>query len=229
MKLLHTAYVPEGDGPFPTIIAIHGWGASALDLLGLAPILHGGRTLVLCPQGPLGLADPQSRVVIGHGWFPISTGRPPDPLEFAQSAGELRDWVDEAFAKYPIDRDHVALLGFSQGGSMAFDLFLRDAERYAGLASLSSWLPPDLMDRVKPSEAMKGRPVLLMHGSADPMVPPGRAQEARDALLPLGLSVSLREFDMGHEISPEALRALIEWFEDKVFAMIRPSLIIPGA
>ena len=34
---------------------------------------------------------------------------------------------------------------------------------------------------------------------------------------------------MGHEISPEALRALLEWFEDKVFGMIRPSLIIPGS
>ena len=78
MKLLHAAHVPEGDGPFPTIIALHGWGANALDLLGLAPILHGGRALVLCPQGPLGLADPQSRIVIGHGWYPITraAGRP---------------------------------------------------------------------------------------------------------------------------------------------------------
>ena len=49
-----------------------------------------------------------------------------------------------------------------------------------------------------------------------------RAQEARDRLLPLGLAVTLREFEMGHEISAEALRALLEWFEDKVFGMIRP-------
>ena len=34
---------------------------------------------------------------------------------------------------------------------------------------------------------------------------------------------------MGHEISPEALRALLEWFDDKVFAMVRPSLIVPGS
>jgi phospholipase/carboxylesterase len=229
MKLLHTAHVPEGDGPFPTIIAIHGWGASALDLLGLAPILHGGRALVLCPQGPLGLADPQTRIVIGHGWFPLAQGRPPDPLEFAQSTGELREWVDEALAKYPIDRNHVTLLGFSQGGAMAFDLFLRNPERYAGLAALSTWLPPEMVESAKANEAFKGRPVLLMHGAQDPMVPAERAREARDALLPLGLAVTLREFEMGHEISPEALRALLEWFEDKVFAMIRPGLIIPGA
>jgi len=229
MKLLHAAHVPEGDGPFPTIIALHGWGANALDLLGLAPILHGGRALVLCPQGPLGLADPQSRVVIGHGWFQIATGRPPDPLEFAQASGELREWIDEAIAKYPVDRDHIVLLGFSQGGVMAYDLFLRDPGRFAGLAVLSSWLPPELVPALAPSAAMKGRPVLVMHGTADPRVPADRAQEARDLLLPLGLAVTLREFDMGHEISPEALRALLEWFEDKAFGMIRPGLIIPAS
>jgi len=230
MKLLHAAHVPEGDGPFPTIIAIHGWGANALDLLGLAPILHGGRALVLCPQGPLGLADPQTRIVIGHGWFPMSSGgRPPDPVEFATAAGELREWLDEALAKYPVDRNHVVLLGFSQGGAMAYDLFLRDPTRFAGLAALSTWLPQEVADAVRPSEAMKGRPVLVMHGTNDPMVPAQSAQHARDQLLPLGLGVTLREFDMGHEISPEALRALLEWFEDKVFGMIRPSLIIPGS
>ena len=47
MKLMHTAHIPAGDGPFPTIIALHGWGASAHDLLGLAPLLHGGRVFVM--------------------------------------------------------------------------------------------------------------------------------------------------------------------------------------
>ncbi len=229
MKLLHAAHVPEGDGPFPTIIAIHGWGANALDLLGLAPILHGGRALVLCPQGPLGLADPQTRIVVGHGWFPMARGASPDPLEFATASGELREWLDEAIAKYPVDRDHLVLLGFSQGGAMAYDLFLRDPARFAGLAALSTWLPAEVVPSLASNDAMKGRPVLVMHGSADPMVPAESAREARDRLLPLGLSVTLREFEMGHEISPEALRALLEWFEDKVFGMIRPSLIIPGS
>ncbi len=228
MKLLHTAYVPEGEGPFPTVIAVHGWGANAMDLLGLAPILHRGEALVLCPQGPFALADPQSRMVIGFGWFPLAAGRPPDPLEFAKACGLLEEWIDEAAKQYPIDKNHVVLLGFSQGGVMAYDLFLRNPSRYAGLAALSSWLPPEVTERVQPNEALKGRPVLVVHGSTDPMIGIERAHESRDALLPLGVSVTYREFEMGHEISPEALRALLEWFEDKAFAMLRPSLIVPG-
>ena len=41
MDLLHTVHVPSGAGPFPTILALHGWGANAHDLLGLGRIdLH---------------------------------------------------------------------------------------------------------------------------------------------------------------------------------------------
>jgi phospholipase/carboxylesterase len=228
MKLLHTAYVPEGEGPFPTIVAIHGWGANAMDLLGLAPILHGGEALVLSPQGPLALADPQSRTVIGFGWFPLTANRPPDPLEFAKAVGVFEEWLDQALARYPADRDHVVLLGFSQGGVIAYDLFLRHPERFAGLAALSSWLPPEVAERAGSADALKGRPVLLLHGSSDPMIAVDRARESRDRLLPLGLNVTYREFEMGHEITPDALRALLEWFEDKAFAMLRPSLIVPG-
>ena len=53
MHLIHAIFEPHGQGPYPTILALHGRGANALDLLGLAPYLCGGRCLVLCPQAPL--------------------------------------------------------------------------------------------------------------------------------------------------------------------------------
>ena len=219
MQLLHTAHVPAGDGPFPTVVAIHGWGASAHDLIGLAPILHRGEALVICPEGPVALQVAQG--VMGYGWFPLSTGRPPDPLEFARASRVLGEFIEEACSRYPVDRRHLVLLGFSQGGVMAYDLFLRDPARYAGLAALSSWLPADLARTVTPGEAHKGRPVLVVHGAQDPMIPVDRARESRDALLPFGVGLSYREFDMGHEISPEALRALLGWLEDKVLGLIQ--------
>lgn len=37
MHLLHTVFEPPGAGPHPTLLTLHGWGANALDLLGLAP------------------------------------------------------------------------------------------------------------------------------------------------------------------------------------------------
>src|ERR1043166_8667894 len=76
MQLVHTIFEPAGEGPHPTILAFHGWGANAQDLLGLAPYLAGGRFLVICPQGPLEV--PLGPHAMGYGWFPLTMGRPPD-------------------------------------------------------------------------------------------------------------------------------------------------------
>ncbi|MGE4605406.1 MAG: hypothetical protein AAEJ52_01545, partial [Myxococcota bacterium] len=99
MKLIHTAHVPAGDGPFPTIIALHGWGANAHDLMGLAPILDGGRSLMVCPQGPL--AFQAGAGAVGYGWFPLASGGPPDPSEFQAGIDAIAEFLDEALPKYP--------------------------------------------------------------------------------------------------------------------------------
>ena len=55
----------------PAIVALHGWGANALDLLGLAPFGN-GRFLTLCPQGPMEV--PLGPGALGYGWYPITMG-----------------------------------------------------------------------------------------------------------------------------------------------------------
>jgi phospholipase/carboxylesterase len=219
MDLLYTAHVPPGDGPHPTVIALHGWGASSHDLLGLSPILHGGGALVLCPQGPVAFQIAQG--VLGFGWWPITESRQMDPQEFEKARAALRKFLDQAFARYPIDRRKVVVLGFSQGGVMAYDLVLSEPERFAGLVALSSWLP-EAVDRAIPqSDAAKNLPALVIHGTQDPMVPVAGAQESRQRLLARGLNVHYREYPMQHEINPDALRELVVWLEEKVFQPIR--------
>ena len=221
MELLHTAHMPSGDGPFPTIVALHGWGASAHDLLGLAPILHGGRALVLCPQGPIALqTGPAS---IGYGWFPLAQGRPPDPTAVSMAQGLVEIFLDEACARYPVDKSKLVLAGFSQGGFLACQIALSDPARFAGLLAMSSWLPPAVAEKLQPTPAHQSLPTLVVHGSRDPMVPIERAYESRDALLELGVPTTFREFEMGHEIRPEALRDILVWLEEKVLSPVQPA------
>lgn len=209
MQLLHTAHVPSGEGPFPTIVALHGWGASAHDLIGLAPVLQRGEALVLCPQGPVTV--PVGPGYVGYGWFPIGGGGPPDPAEFARGKAALAGFLDEALRHYPADPRKLVLLGFSQGGVMAYDLALREPERFLALVTLSSWLPGALASGVEAQPALARLPALVIHGSEDPMIPVARGQDSRDELLKLGVQTTYREYPMGHEIRPEALRDLVEW------------------
>src|SRR5262245_54995846 len=219
MELLHTAHVPAGEGPFPTILALHGWGASAHDLLGLAPVLHGGQALVLCPQGPV--AFQVGPGMLGHGWFPINAGRPPEPAAFAKGAAALRTFLDGALERHPVDRRKLVALGFSQGGVMAYDLALREPERFAALVALSSWLPDALADSIPRQEAHARLPTLVIHGTRDPLIPVDRGRASRDRLLALGVPTTYREYEMEHEIRPEALRTFVEWLDERVLRPVR--------
>jgi phospholipase/carboxylesterase len=218
MDLLYTAHVPPGGGPFPTILALHGWGASAHDLIGLAPALHGGRALVLCPQGPLAFEIGEGYV--GHGWFELSQVRPPSAADIARSADQVRAFLAAAAERYPIERRKLVALGFSQGGVLAYELALRDPGRFAGLAALSSWLPGELADSLPAQPGGENFPALVIHGTRDPMIPVARAQESRQRLVERGFSVTYREYEMEHGIGPEALRDLVGWLESKVLSPI---------
>ncbi len=214
-ELLYAAHVPAGEGPFPTLVLMHGWGASAHDLIGLAPVLHQGRALVLCPQGPVTI--PIGGGQQGHGWFPLVPGQPPPVAEFKHGAELLRRFVDQACARYPVDPRALVAGGFSQGGTMAYELALREPARYSGAIGLSTWLPGLLVDDLPRLPEQEGLPVLVIHGTADPMVDVERARESREALRQFGAGITYREFDMGHEIRPEALRVALRWLEERGF------------
>src|SRR5262249_24208791 len=155
------AHVPPGDGPFPTVIALHGWGANAHDLLGLAPMIHDGRALVLCPQGPVKI--PIGGGQYGYGWVhlnPRTPGPPGDRAGFERAAAALRSFVDGALARYPVDPQRIVPIGFSQGGMMAYELGLREPGRFAGLGALSGWLPDLLAETLPKTPEHEGFPVL---------------------------------------------------------------------
>jgi phospholipase/carboxylesterase len=208
-------YEPDGPGPHPTIVALHGWGASALDLMGLAPYLGGGQFQVICPQGPLEvpLGPPGA---VGFGWFPLSATQPAVEGPIEDAAVVLERFLDAALARYSVDPRKLVLLGFSQGGVLAYRLGLAAPRRFAGLAALSSWLPPQMVAALPAADGRDELPTLVQHGSADEIIAVARAQQSIDALRSLRVPVVYREYEMGHEINAESLTDLSQWLEDKV-------------
>jgi phospholipase/carboxylesterase len=218
MNLIHTAFEPAAEGPFPTVLAFHGWGANAFDLLGLAPYLGGGRFLMLCPQGPLEIPLGPST---GYGWFPITMGGARrDDAEVEAAVDAAGKFLDAALERYPIDKRKLALLGFSQGGVMAYNLAIRQPERFAALVGISSWFPPELADKVVNREALEQLPTLIQHGSRDEMIDVARARQSVESLRALKLPLTYREYDCGHEITAQGLRDLSNFLMEKVVSPI---------
>jgi len=214
MNLIHTIYEPEGPGPHPAILTLHGRGANAFDLLSLAPYLCGGRFLMICPQGPL--ETPIGGEAVGYAWYPMSLGGPPDVQAMVESQRMLRQFSDECLQRYPIDPKRFAILGFSQGGVMAYGLALSNPQRFAALAALSTWFSQELTDQLGIGKGAESLPILVQHGTKDPMIQVARAHDSVEQLRKLRAPLTFREYEMGHEIKPRSLADLSDWLAEKM-------------
>lgn len=217
MELIHTVWEPAGEGPHPTIIAMHGWGANALDLVGLAPYVAEGRFMIICPQGALEVPIGPTR---GYGWFPIRMGGAPDLDAIEAGVRSATEFVDLAVERYPVDRRKLVMLGFSQGGVMAYRMALANPGRYAGLVALSTWFSPELKDVIADREALERLPTMVQHGRADDMIEIARARSSVEILRELHVPLVYREYDCGHEITADGLQDLSEFLNSKVLSPI---------
>jgi phospholipase/carboxylesterase len=136
---------------------------------------------------------------------------------------QLWAFLDTAAKRYPIDQRQLMVLGFSQGGVMAYSLGLGDPQRFAALAALSTWLPPELLDNLPDATAVQRLPILVQHGSRDELVQVDRARQSVERLRQWRMPLTYREYEMGHEISARSLTDLSTWLDEKVFPSIVPA------
>ncbi|MBD0268952.1 MAG: dienelactone hydrolase family protein [Cyanobacteria bacterium Co-bin8] len=191
------------------LVALHGWGANAEDLASLAPYLQLSGFQMLFPNAPF----PHPQVPLGRMWygFPYSYDfrRPYDFAEqadFQESRRLLRDWLNSLADTTGIPLNRTILAGFSQGGAMALDV--GSALPLAGQMILSGYLHAPL------EASISNRPVLLVHGRVDPIVPLPKAHQAKAALEAQGITVQYHEMAMGHEILPDVIRLMTVFCED---------------
>lgn len=129
------------------------------------------------------------------------------------SQRQLKIFLDECLKRYPIDPQKLVVLGFSQGGVMAYSLALENPERFAALVVLSSWLPREMVVQLEIPSTVQSLPALVQHGTRDPMIEVGRARDSVARLRELRLPLTYREYEMGHEIGPRSLFDLSAWLE----------------
>jgi len=213
VKLVHGLYEPAGEGPFPTIFAMHGWGSNSMDLQGLAPFIAEGRFLVICPQGPF---EVEIGAINGYGWYQMRPGSQPDEEKVDAAVDTLSAFIDEACARYPVDKRKTVALGFSQGGMMAYNLAVRWPERFAALVGIATAFPEYLVDRVTKPEALAKLPTMVQHGRADEMLEISRARKSVEMLRKLGVTVAFHDYAGGHEVTADGVRDLSRFLIDKV-------------
>ncbi len=176
-------------------IFVHGRGADARDILGIAPEVDPGEIVYVAPDA----AD--------HTWYPYSFLAPMEQNEPGLSSGlRVLQGLLTRFEAANIPPERILLLGFSQGACLVLEYAARHAQRFGGIAGLSGGLigPPGTSRNYEGSFA--GTPVFLGCSDVDPHIPKERVIETSAVYERMGASVNLRLYgDMGHEVSAHEL------------------------
>lgn len=203
-KLTGPQHPPAAGGkPKQLVILLHGLGADGNDLIGLAR--HWARMVpaaaFVAPNAPF----PCDMAPYGYQWFSAQDRSPAAVLAGVRAAAPmLNAFIDEALAERGLaDRD-LALVGFSQGTMMSLFVGLRRAKPMAGIVGFSGRL---LAPEMLASELRSRPPILLVHGTEDPLVPYGSLAAAETVLKEAGVPVeTLTCPGIGHSIDENGLR-----------------------
>jgi phospholipase/carboxylesterase len=186
------------------VILVHGRGASAEDILGLANELYDQRFAYLAPQAA------------GNAWYPYSFMAPIEKNEpwLSSALAKVGTIVQQAVAA-GLSRDRIFVCGFSQGACLSSEFVARNPARYGGLIAFTGGLigPPDADLHHKGD--LEGMPALFSSGDPDPHVPWSRVLESAEQFTAMGAAVKTQRYPgRPHTVLPQEIKSA----RDLIFA-----------
>jgi phospholipase/carboxylesterase len=189
------------------IIWLHGLGADGHDFEPIVPELQLPAELALRFVFP---HAPTLPVTVNNGiampaWYDImefGTERKFNAAQLLVSAAAVHALIDREIER-GIPSDRIILAGFSQGGAVNFQAGLTYDKPLAGMLALSTYFPTAEAIEVHPANA--GLPILICHGTSDPLLPVSMAKNSKRHLERLGLVAEFKTYFMAHAVCHEEL------------------------
>jgi phospholipase/carboxylesterase len=183
------------DSATAAVILVHGRGASAEDILGLAEEFDFPELAFLAPDAT------------GHTWYPHSFMAPMEQNQpWLNSALSLLGNVVERATDAGIPGHKIAIVGFSQGACLATEFVARNPSRYGGLVAFTGGLVGPPGTKFVCSGELSGTLCFFGAGDPDPHVPWERVEESASVLSALGGVVTLRRYPgLPHTINQDEI------------------------
>ncbi|MFV2033152.1 MAG: alpha/beta hydrolase [Gammaproteobacteria bacterium] len=206
------------ESPDSCVIWLHGLGADGHDFEPIVAELKldvGLNTRFIFPHAPM-IPVTINQGFVMRAWFDIraaSIDAEQDEKGIRDSSKRVNKVIEEQI-KAGIKSERIVLAGFSQGGAIALHAALRYPERLAGIMALSTYLPlADTLVREK-NKANSKIPILLAHGSIDPVIAVKLGQQSRTLLVKQGYKPEWHEYKgMQHSVSEKEIYDIAEWLE----------------
>jgi phospholipase/carboxylesterase len=194
----------------PLLVLIHGYGSNEEDLFGFAEQLP-DEYFIISVRAPYTLPG------YGFAWYAINfdadMNKFTDDTQAAQSRDLISKFVDEAIAAYPIDKDNVTLIGFSQGAILSYSIALKYPEKISRVAALSGYLHTPIIPQDLSIEKVNKLRFFISHGIVDQVIPVDWARKAPEFLNTLGIANEYHEYPVGHGVAPQNFYDLVKWLD----------------
>lgn len=207
MTLRHLQLPARSGRTRSLVVLLHGFGSNGQAMLGLGNTLSAALpdTAFLAPDAP----DPAPGRPGGRMWYTIpelggSSAIEAD-LRLQTSARQLDAFLDDQLAAHGLPASAMALLGFSQGAGMAYEVAPRRRDQLAGVVAVAG--------RMKRKEALAAEarsrpPFLILTGADDHLMATDETTETAAILAEVGiLALRILMVDTGHGISDKGIAA----------------------
>ena len=187
-----------GAAPY-SLLLLHGTGGDEHDLVPLAEAILPGA----------GIISPRGQV--------IENGAPRFFRRFAEGVLDVKDWRERSqaladfvvsiCAEHGISPKTVLAVGYSNGANIAQGLLLLRPEVLGGAALLR---PMFITDDI-PAKDLGGRPVLLLGGSHDPIIPATDLPQVAQQLRKHGAQVTVKTVQGSHGLVANDIILVRQW------------------
>jgi len=193
-------FEPASEGGAVPLLLLHGTGGNEYDLLEIGRDIAPGAAL-LSPRGKV-LENGMPRFFrrLAEGVFDLE--------DLRHRAGELADFVINACRQYALEPP--VALGYSNGANIAGAILQLRPETLAGAILCRAMVPFDQSVQGR----LDGKPILIVSGEHDPIVPLVNAKRLATILREGGADVDHRILPAGHALTEQDIHAAKRWFQE---------------
>lgn len=192
---------------YPILFALHGIGHSEKDML---PVFEGAKEkyILIGVRGHIPHKD-------GYAYYKLKGYGIPVREQFDESIVLLKNFIEYACEKYPVDRERVYIGGFSQGAILSNSLAIVLGDKVRGIVSLNGYVPTFLDEKFE-LKSIAHLSIFLSVGEFDTIFPPEVGKKNYDYFTNAGATVFHKTYRTGHEISAENVNDITSWMLNEI-------------
>jgi phospholipase/carboxylesterase len=194
----------EPNYAYPLLVWLHGPRGDERQLQEIMPLVSLRNYVAVAPRGV------------------VSCGPRIGGFTWSQADAQIRVAEERVLAavaaareRFNVAPSRIFLAGFDCGGTMALRVGCSHPERFAGILSICGEFPLGNAPLSRLTEARR-LPLLLATARDSGQYPPERACENLRLLYAAGMSIHLRQYPVGHELTTRMLSDMDRWIMEQI-------------